>query len=189
MKHVVYHAVNRDGDPYALASYSQEWAEHYRNNQLWQIDPVVFESLHKFHPYSWDDLSIEKKKTQEFMLDAQSAGVGSCGLSIPIRGPRGEFALFSISSDAKKASWGDFISENINSMILSAHFIHQTARRIENLDSLTRDISLSPREVDALRLLALGHNRSKAEKFWVSLSTPFACMLKLRAISLVRRIR
>ena len=34
VNHVVYHSVNSDGEPYALATYDADWAEHYEKEEL-----------------------------------------------------------------------------------------------------------------------------------------------------------
>ena len=167
--HVVYHSVNRDGEPYALATYGAEWANYYEKEELYKIDPVVLNAFQRFHPYNWKALSWDKKPARQMMLDAIDGGVGNQGISVPIRGPHGEFALFSLSHNCTDVVWAKFIANNMSSLLLTGHFLHQAARRIEHGREMQLYASLSPRESDALALLSTGLNRGRvAERLKIS---------------------
>ncbi|MCP5085648.1 MAG: LuxR family transcriptional regulator [Rhodobacteraceae bacterium] len=169
VEHVVYHSVNRNGEPFALATYGADWADYYEKEELFKIDPVVLGAFERFHPYNWKSLNWDNKPARQMMHDAVDGGVGNQGVSVPIRGPHGEFALFSLSHRCSDASWGQFISSNISDVLLVGHFLHQAARQIENQADRRGYINLSPRENDALRLLGAGLNRGRiAEKLMIS---------------------
>lgn len=161
VSHIVYHSINRHGDPFALASYSTDWANYYGGEELFKIDPVVLEAFHKFHPYNWKDLSWDTKPARQLLLDASEGGVGNQGLSMPIRGPNGEFSLLSVSHACSDMVWYKFIKQHMSNMLLLAHYIHHTARSIEYPENDQTYTSLSPREQDALRLLGVGLNRAR----------------------------
>lgn len=162
VNHVVYHSVNSQGDPYALATYSAEWAEHYEKEELYRIDPVVLSAFQRFHPYNWKSLAWEKKPARRFFLEALDGGVGNQGISVPIRGPHGEFALFSLSHTCSDEVWAKFITNTMSDLLLIGHYIHASILTVENLGQDTDYVSLSPRETDALRLLGAGMNRGRA---------------------------
>lgn len=169
VNHVVYHSVNRQGEPFALATYGAEWADYYAKEELYKVDPVVLSAFQRFHPYNWKNLSWDKKPARRLLVDAIDGGVGNQGVSVPIRGPHGEFALFSLSHSCTDVEWAKFVAHHISDLLLIGHFLHQTARQIENKDNESNIPSLSPREGDALRLLGGGLNRGHvAEKLAIS---------------------
>ncbi|MBV1864746.1 MAG: autoinducer binding domain-containing protein [Rhodobacteraceae bacterium] len=169
INHVVYHSVNRQGDPFALATYGAEWANYYEKEELYKIDPVVLSAFERFHPYNWKNLSWDKKHARRMLLDAIDGGVGNQGVSVPIRGPHGEFSLFSLSHSCTDEVWARFVANYMSDLLLVGHFLHQTARRIEHSSKEQEFVSLSPRESDALRLLGGGLNRGRvAEKLSIS---------------------
>ncbi|MCP5072049.1 MAG: LuxR family transcriptional regulator [Rhodobacteraceae bacterium] len=169
VNHVIYHSVKRDGEPYALATYGAEWANYYEGEEMYNIDPVVLGAFDRFHPYNWKSLDWERKSARQLMLDAIDGGVGNQGISVPIRGPHGEFALFSLSHHCSDAVWAKFISNYMSDLLLVGHFLHQSARRIEHGSEAQLYATLSPRENDALRLLSAGLNRcSIAEQLKIS---------------------
>ena len=169
VNHVVYHSVNSQGDPFALATYGAEWANYYEKEQLYKIDPVVLNAFERFHPYNWKNLSWDKKQARRMLLDAIDGGVGNQGVSVPIRGPHGEVSLFSLSHSCTDEAWARFVANYMSDFLLIGHFLHQTARRVERHRKEPEFVSLSPRESDALRLLGGGLNRGRvAEKLSIS---------------------
>ncbi len=87
--------------------------------------------------------------------------MGNQGFTVPIRGPNGQFALFTINDDCDDDSWKRFTETNGRALILIAHVFNQKALEFE--PDRTPEISqaLSPREVDAMTLLAIGYNRAQ----------------------------
>lgn len=165
VNHVVYHSVNSGGDPYALATYDADWAEHYEKEELYRIDPVVLSAFQRFNPYSWKSLSWDKKPARRFFMEALDGGVGNQGVSVPIRGPHGEFSLFSVSHSCSDEAWSKFLSHRMSDLLLIGHYLHSAVRVLENMDENAEYVSLSPRETDALRLLGAGMNRGRAAEF------------------------
>lgn len=159
--HIVYHSINRNGEPFALASYSAEWARFYEGDALFKIDPVVLAAFQKFHPYSWKNLDWNTKPARRLMFDAVDGGVGNQGLSVPVRGPGGEFSLVSVSHQCTDGHWLRFIDTHKSDLLLLAHYIHYAARKIEFPDGSQTYANLSPRELDALQMLGTGLNRAR----------------------------
>lgn len=160
--HIVYHSVNRAGEQYAALTYEHEWVDRYIEKDYARIDPVVQGCYQRFHPVDWKRLDWTSKQARGFMGEAADAGVGNQGLSVPIRGPNGQFALFTASSRASDATWEKYSESNVGDLILIAHFINQKALEIDNGTDVQRTASLSPREVDTLSLLAMGYSRAQA---------------------------
>lgn len=163
--HIVYHAVNHPSHEYAVASYSDAWQTHYASESLTRIDPVVRGCLSTYGPVHWDALDWSGRKASTLMADAIDAGVGSNGLSLPLRGPDGQFSVFSISHAASPKDWKIKIDALLEDVILISHYVNQKALDLVE-DAKTQSVGdLSPRERDALNLLAVGMNRGQAANF------------------------
>lgn len=168
--HAVYHTVQWAGEPFALATYPTEWANHYESERLYLIDPVVLNAFVRFNPYDWKTLNWRPKGARGFLCDAIDSGVGNQGLSLPIRGPHGELALFTLSHNTDDVSWSSFVERHRTALLLIGHCLHQAARRLLLApEPGVMPKSLSPREVDTLTLLGLGLNRARiAERLKIS---------------------
>lgn len=163
VEHVVYHSVNAAGGQYGVLTYSDDWVGRYVDKGYDRIDPVVVGCYQRFHPVDWSHLDISGKTTRDFMGEARAAGVGNQGFTVPIRGPNGQFALFTVSSNCSEREWSRFTGAHTRDLILAAHYVNQRARRITNEASAIPPYpALSPRERDALTLLALGYSRAQA---------------------------
>ncbi|MDD9920878.1 MAG: LuxR family transcriptional regulator [Boseongicola sp.] len=162
VEHIVYHSVNSTGEQYAALTYSPEWVGRYLDQDYARIDPVVQACYRRFHPIEWKRLDWSPKSAKNFLGEAIDAGVGNQGFSVPIRGPSGQFALFSVSDNSNDQQWRLFTEENIRDLILVSHYINQKALEIERGTDHVPSASLSPRETDALTLLAMGYSRAQA---------------------------
>lgn len=160
--HIVYHAVTRTGEQYAALTYQPDWVERYIEQDYARIDPVVQGCYQRFHPVDWKCLDWSSPRARNFMGEAADAGVGSQGLSVPIRGPNGQFALFTACSRGSDKTWANYSRSNVSDLILVAHFINLKALEIDNGTDVRKSASLSPREIDTLCLLAMGYSRAQA---------------------------
>ncbi len=162
VEHLVYHSVNSTGQQYAALTYSLDWVDRYLEQDYARVDPVVQGCYRRFHPVDWKRLDWSGKPVREFMGEAQEAGVGHQGFSVPIRGPNGQFALFTVSDNRNDDEWERYTESHVRDLILAAHFVNQKALEIERGSDETALQKLSPREVDALTLLAMGYSRGQA---------------------------
>ena len=101
------------------------------------------------------------KHAREFLADARSYGLGNQGYSIPIRGPNGQFALFTINHECNDETWQAFTENNSRDLILIAHFFNRKALEFEKSRLPEQSRALSPREIDAMTLLAVGYSRAQ----------------------------
>ncbi|WP_171233099.1 LuxR family transcriptional regulator [Ruegeria sp. HKCCA4812] len=161
VEHLTYHWVDGAGDQYGYTTYSDAWDERYREKNYHRIDPVILGCFQRFHPVDWKSLDWSGKVAKAFLLDAQSHGVGNQGYSIPIRGPNGQFALFTVNHSCDDQTWKNFISTYGRDLILVAHYINRKALEFEKDRQPDCPRSLSPREIDAITLLALGYSRAQ----------------------------
>lgn len=162
--HIVYHWVDSAGEQYGCGTYSDEWVQHYLENNYLRVDPVIAGCFQRFHPVDWKQLDWSSKAARKFLLEAIEFGVGNQGYSVPIRGPNGQFALFTLNHSCKDAEWEDFIETNKRDVILIGHFFNEKALSFEPNRTQPSGQALSPREIDAMTLLAAGYSRAQVAK-------------------------
>ena len=162
VEHVVYHSVNSTGEQYAALTYSPEWVQQYLDQDYARVDPVVLACYRRFHPIDWKRLDWSGKNARNFMGEAIDSGIGNQGFSVPIRGPSGQFALFTVSHNTSDDRWKLYTEEHTRDLLLMSHFVNQKALEIERGTDQVQMVSLSPRETDALTMLAMGYNRAQA---------------------------
>jgi len=159
--HIIYHWVDSAGDHYGCTTYSQAWEAQYRERNYHRIDPVILGCFQRFHPVNWKTLDWSGKAAKAFLKDALDHGVGNQGYSIPLRGPNGQFALFTVNHRCDDEAWESFIADYGRDLILVAHFFNSKALDFETDRQPDSPATLSPREVDAMTLLALGYSRAQ----------------------------
>jgi DNA-binding CsgD family transcriptional regulator len=184
LEHVIYHAIHLGGDfaetarddagllsedagvwrieqgQLATLTYSAEWIRRYLDAGFVRIDPVISASLNAFHPIDWKTLDWSGRKKQDFLAEAIAAGVGNQGLTLPIRGPNSQFAVFTITKSCTDDDWSAFKTAFMPDLLIISHFYHQ--RIIETLKlSRKEKFLLSQRETDVLRGLSIGKNRAQ----------------------------
>jgi DNA-binding CsgD family transcriptional regulator len=159
--HLVYHWVDSSGDQYGCGTYSEEWQQKYLTENYLRIDPVIQGCYQRFHPVDWKRLDWSSKAAREFLKVSAEYGVGNQGFSIPIRGPNGQFALFTINHSCADEEWAKFTQDNRRDLILIAHYFNEKALDFEPVRLPEQQQSLSPREVDVMTLLAIGYSRAQ----------------------------
>ena len=159
--HTVYHWVDSAGDHYYFGTYKEAWVDRYQERGYVRIDPVVTACYQTFHPVDWRRLDWTPKNVHAFFEDAKSHGVGCQGYSIPIRGPNGQFAVFTVSDNCSDETWDQFVLTYNRDLLVVGHYFNRKALEFEPGRINENDVPLSPRELDTLTLLALGHNRAQ----------------------------
>ncbi|WP_298837600.1 LuxR family transcriptional regulator [uncultured Roseobacter sp.] len=158
---IVYHWVDSAGAQYGYGTYPLDWAERYQEQNYLRIDPVVIGCYQRFHPVDWKKLDWSSKAARALQAESIEYGIGNQGYSIPIRGPNGQFALFTVNHSCDDDDWADFTETNRRELILIAHYFNQKALEFEPNKAPEQSQPLSPRETDALTLLAVGYNRAQ----------------------------
>ena len=159
--HCVYHWVSVDGEQYGYGTYDPVWVQRYIERDYLRTDPVILGCFQRFHPVDWKQLDWSGKAARAFRRDALAHGVGNQGYSIPIRGPNGQFALFTVSHQCSDADWARFTEDNQRDLLLIAHFLNRQALAIAGDRRPEPVRPLSPREVDTLTYLSMGYGRGQ----------------------------
>ncbi len=162
VRHVVYHWVNAEGERFGAGTYSSAWVDRYLEQGYLRMDPVIFGCFQRFTPVNWKELDWSSKAAREMWRDALNHGLGNQGYTVPVRGPSGQFALFTLNTDAEDDAWQAFIEANTREVMVLAHEFNKVALEIGPGGDSAVPPSLSPRELAAMRCLARGLSRAQA---------------------------
>ncbi|HMK91260.1 MAG TPA: LuxR family transcriptional regulator [Methylocystis sp.] len=159
LEHVAYGALNiptRRALPLIAATYSQEWQQHYLRSGYATIDPVVRAGLANLTPVDWADIREADPSTQKFFDEATEFDIGRNGFSVPVRGWRGEFALFSASTSMNKAQWDKEKLTLGKNLMMVAYCLHDRVMKLEGVYRMDGVPTLTLRERDCLCWRACG---------------------------------
>ncbi|WP_349370356.1 LuxR family transcriptional regulator [Salinarimonas sp.] len=160
LKHAAYLGLNipseRRRRPLIAVTYSPDWQRHYLQSDYVNLDPVVSLGLGGVLPIDWGEIDRSKPKVRKIFGEAQEFDLGTQGLSFPIRGRHGEFALFSINSDVPSHAWGAQKRVLIKEFMVISYYFHSWALRVEKVDQNDYALKLSEREKECLRWSAAG---------------------------------
>ncbi len=159
--HIAYHWVDSAGEQFGCGTYSQEWQQRYVEQNYLRVDPVVIGCYQRFHPVEWKRLDWSGKGAREFRQESEKYGLGNQGYSVPVRGPNGQFALFSVNHACDDATWAEFTETHRRTLILVAHYFNEKALALEPDRAPGQSRALSPREIDAMTLIAVGYSRAQ----------------------------
>lgn len=140
-------------------TYPDEWREVYRDRNFHQIDPVLSESRSRVSPFLWVDLMRSGKlggAEMEFMNVAHEFGLTN-GITVPIHGPRRDFALVSLACDECETEFRRHVEMHKHTLHIFSIYYHEAiqefaARAARNDQTIT----LTPRELECLRWTARG---------------------------------
>lgn len=94
--------------------------------------------------------------------DALDHGLGNQGYTIPIRGPNGQFALFTLNASLSDEEWAQFIDDNARDLMILGHEFNKKALEFEQWGEDGSVPALSPRELASMSCLARGMSRAQA---------------------------
>jgi DNA-binding CsgD family transcriptional regulator len=160
LAHLVYHATFVPSfdktNALLMPTYDDAWVQRYLERNYFSIDPVVLVGRKGFLPIDWMRVEQSSKEARHFFAEAESYGVGRHGFTLPIRGPAGERALFTITTNATDEHWHRWRFSHLRDFHLLAHYFHDRAMRLAGLrdDHVMRP--LSPRERQCLESLMRG---------------------------------
>lgn len=159
LSHLVFHVVRlgaSDADhPLILSTYPPAWTEYYVENDFFAVDPVVAISRVGLLPVDWSSLDRKTATTRRFFREADTYGVGRFGLTVPVRGPRGERSLLTATSNLREHAWRALRADCESDLQLLAPYIHKKALSVSGLGADAMQ-NLSRRQLECLDLLAQG---------------------------------
>lgn len=141
--------------PTIINTFAPEWINLYHTNDYARVDPAISETLRRRLPYVWDAespyLHLDEEQRRFFSV-AHDFNVMR-GLTIPVYGPMGDFAMFSYVSFGTQNAFERLVREFSGQLHLASIYFHQ---RITLADSDDADIELSEREREVLYWAAAG---------------------------------
>lgn len=142
--------------PLIINTFPTEFLELYHREDLSRIDPVVGETMRRKLPFVWDAenyYGTEDGAAHDFFLLSHDFRVMR-GLTIPVYGPTGDFAMFSYISLSDPEHFRRLIATHGHQLHLASIYAHQMASQVAETD--TPEIELKPREVEILHWTAAG---------------------------------
>jgi DNA-binding CsgD family transcriptional regulator len=160
LAHLVYHAVHvpasDKSNALLLLTYDDAWVQRYLERDYFRIDPVVIAGRNGFLPIDWMTVDHHTGEARHFFAEAERFGVGRHGFTVPIRGPAGERALFTMTTHATDENWHRWRFAHLRDFHLLAHYFHDRAMRLSGLRRVEVMRPLSPREKQCLESLMQG---------------------------------
>lgn len=161
--HYLYGARIRlaDGDKLQClySGYPAPWMNRYRAKNYIRIDPVVEHCFYRNSnlPLQWAEELFDTAERRSFWEDAKRHGIVS-GLSVPVRGARGEVALFSVANPGYGTDTAAHQLHTAGTLYLLGSYVHEAIRRLvyETERSKSNPPELSPRELECLKWWVAG---------------------------------
>jgi len=176
LDNAIYYALSLGGDmagrEFGAMTYPSKWHERYEDVRYRDLDPVVVNSATTFVPFDWRTLDWTGRPLRRLLSEAKEFRVGNQGYSVPLHGPLGQFAMFSVSKQCAPEEWAVLLAEAAQELLLIAHHVHRQVLSVTGAESMRASKPLSPREKEALTLIAAGRSRGQvADQLQISEST------------------
>jgi LuxR family transcriptional regulator, quorum-sensing system regulator LasR len=148
-----------DSLQYIYSGYPEAWMAAYHARDYIRIDPVVDHCFCRNSnvPLLWSDAVFDTPERKSLWEEARAHGVAS-GLSVPIRGSRGEVALFSAANPEKGPGAVEHQVHTAGTMYLLGSYVHEAIRNLVYTPERVEIHSpqLTPRETECLQWWVAG---------------------------------
>lgn len=140
--------------PSILTTYNENWQELYLSKGFLKDDPTVNRIFESALPFEWSKIVCRTPREQHVMDLSREYGVGESGLTIPLRGLRGELGILTITGqNAFDPPLKSCYARTFSQVGL---YLHEWQARKAGLRSRQDIPRLSAREKDCLALCAEG---------------------------------
>jgi len=160
LKHAVYYMPGVPGQPeiapLSVITYPPEWVERYFEADFLSIDPCVSEGFANLLPLDWMNYDKRPPRVKQLFGESAEFGIGRQGITFPIRGTKGEAALFNITSDLPDVEWLKAKKTYVRDFQILAHTIHAKSVLISGAKVPQFSARLTPRERECLTWCAVG---------------------------------
>ncbi|MDC0738508.1 autoinducer binding domain-containing protein [Cognatishimia sp. SS12] len=154
-----YAGVNpASGTMHAIVTYDKDWQDHYQDQELHNLDPTLQAAMRSVAPVDWMRLRHDSNFRAVFD-QARDFGIGECGLTIPIRGPYGEFGMLSVTRKCSEAEWAKLKRNVLAELQPVASHVHDHIMQSEPLTRILHHPNLSLREIEILQWIAAGKSQ------------------------------
>lgn len=138
-----------------FTTYPDDWAAYYVEQGYQQRDPVVARGMGGLLPFQWSELTPSKAERVVFE-EGRTVGLNS-GLSVPVHGAAGEFALISLASSMSQSEFSAFAGAHQHFLHLAAIYYHAAVADFTAMKfDADQAIRLTRRESEVLTWIAKG---------------------------------
>lgn len=141
-----------------FANYRPEWVEYYSRKGLHRIDPTLHYGRKSIAPVDWDRLERTAHFNSVFG-QAPDFGVSDRGLTVPVRGPYGDFGLLSVTRDCGDGEWEKLKRKVMGDLQVAAVHMHDNVMQSDLSMATLHRPALSQREREILQWVAEGKSQ------------------------------
>ena len=139
-----------------LKGYPDQWLEHYFNHAYYEIDPTIAYCADHVTPVQWHDLpKALSARGMQMMNEAGEFGL-KAGISMPMHSPHGEMGVLSFALDRPLNTSRAITQHAMPYIQILAGHIHESVRRVLNMDNVNSETTLTIREQECLKWAADG---------------------------------
>lgn len=138
-------------------TYGRDWAERYVGKEYGGIDPVVVDRPRSTTPTDWTTLRERQPSTDWLFREASSYGVGTQGITIPVRGSAVEGAL-SITANCSEQEWQKMRWTYCAFGTVFAMHLHEMVLFLTEQKLGPTTLPLTKRQLKCLSYYALGYS-------------------------------
>nr|WP_298795124.1 LuxR family transcriptional regulator [uncultured Acetobacter sp.] len=137
-----------------ITTYNEAWQELYLSKNFIKDDPTVSTLFQSALPFEWSDIVCKTPRERLVMDLSREYGVGDAGLSIPLRGLKGELGILTVTSNTTLLpSLKSCYARTFSQVGIYLHEWHARKAGLRARQDIPR---LSSREKDCLALCADG---------------------------------
>lgn len=156
--YIAFRGRSYNGRPYVVTNYPEQWHEHYSDQGYVNKDPVIASAQQTITPLNWQDMLDQGRRFREerrVIEEASEFGMLN-GVTIPIHGPRSDFATLTVASDLEPKEFRSLFGEFKYDLHLLSLYFHDEVMRKVLSDETNPTRPLSPREKECLLWTAQG---------------------------------
>lgn len=156
--YIAFRGRSYNGRPYVVTNYPEQWHEHYSEQGYVNKDPVIASAQQSITPLNWQDMLDSGRRIREerrVIEEASEFGMLN-GVTIPIHGPRSDFATLTVASDLNPKEFRGLIGEFKYDLHLLSLYFHDEVMKKVLSDETNPKRPLSPRERECLLWTAQG---------------------------------
>ncbi|MGE3770531.1 MAG: autoinducer binding domain-containing protein [Bdellovibrionales bacterium] len=147
--------------PFCITNYPDDWADHYRNENMISDDYIGRQLAKTNVPFLWADLIKGQTLTQRQRMvfcEGSEAGLRS-GATVPIHGPLAAKAIFSVANRMSDDEFSKLFKSYRHELHLIATYAHEKVISLGISKPISTTIELTPRELEVLTWMARGKSR------------------------------
>ena len=114
--------------PTIIIDYPAEWVQVYHDEDFGKVDPALATMFQRRLPFVWDAGKLAKEveaPPQKRFLDSARDFRMSRGLTVPVYGPAGDFAMFSFVSSGSQQEFSRIVDAYGHDLHLLSLYFHQ----------------------------------------------------------------